>query len=131
MEGAVSDAALEVLIAQTFPSGGDFLLAQHGLVVDEDHRQRGLAYPVAVGIFVSVADELIVRADVRLKVIVVSREGVGAATPQDVALGIGRLSNETLAQLAGTGSNDLDLDVGVLLFKLRNAGIQGVGIVRE
>ena len=126
---AVSDLALQVLVAEAFPGGGDFILGEHGLVVDEDHGQRGLAYPVAVGILVCCADELVVCADVRLKVIVVGREGVSTAAPQNVALGIGSLGNEALAQLAGTGGDDFNLDVGILLHELGNACVQRIGIV--
>ena len=126
---AVSDLALQVLVAQAFPGGGDVGLVQHGLVVDKDHGQGGLTDPVAVGILVGIADELVVGADIGLEVVVVSGQGVGSAAPQHVALGIGGLGDDTLAQLAGTGSDDFHIDVGVLGLELGNARIQRIGIM--
>lgn len=89
----------------------------------------GLTDPVAVGILVGITDELVVGADVGLEVVVVSSQSVSSAAPQHVALGIGGLSDDTLAQLAGTGSDDFHIDVGVLGLELGDARVQRIGIM--
>ena len=129
--GRERDLALESLVAQVVPGLGHVFLSDEVLVVDEDHRQRGLADPHVVRVLVRVADHVVVRADIRVKVIHIASQGVRAAAPEDVALRILALSNDALAELAGAGRDDLHVDVRIRGLEHRHARVERIRVMRR
>ena len=127
----VRNLSLPLRLCQVFPClrNGQAILLNQVLVIEDNHWQRALANPQSVRILVSSAYEFVVSTYIWLKIFLESCQGVSASAPQYICNGIGCLSCNTVAQLAGTCRHYLYLNIGILLHKQVNTCIQRIRVM--
>ena len=121
---------VNIKVGQFFPGGGNSGLVDQVGVGDEDHGQRGLTDPVILGIVEARRNQVDGAGLVGLEVFLIGSQRIGAAAPEHVGNGSRGLSGDLRNQVGSTVGDDFNLHVGIGGFKLGNAVVQRVGVMR-